>query len=81
MYASGYSAAIEVLCNDILPLCYAANDYRVDKFKSLIVLRQDALPKQTDAKGYSGETATNHFVQKLRDALVQEPVNDEEIKL
>jgi DGQHR domain-containing protein len=81
MYASGYSAAIEVLCNDILPLCYAANDYRVDKFKSLIVLQQDALPKQTDAKGYSGETATNHFVQKLRDAIVQEKVNDEEIKL
>ena len=81
MYASGYSAAIEVLCNDILPVCYAANDYRVDKFKSLIVLQQDSLPKQTDAKGFSGETATNHFVQALRQSIVQEPVNDDEIKL
>ena len=77
MYASGYSAAIEVLCTDILPVCYAANDYRVDKFKSLFLLQQESLPKQTDAKGYSGETATNHFVQKLREAIVHEPVNDE----
>lgn len=81
MYASGYSAAIEVLCNDILPLCYAAKDYSEDKFKSILVIRQDALPKQTDAKGYSGETATNHFVQALRNAIVQEPVNEDEIKL
>lgn len=81
MYASGYSAAIEVLCNDILPICYAANDYRVDKFKSIIVLSQDALPKQTDAKGYSGETATNHFVQVLRGAIVLESVGDNEIML
>ena len=81
MYASGFSAAIEVLCNDILPICYASNDYRVDKFKSIIVLQQDSLPKQTDAKGYSGETATNHFIQVLKRAIEQEPVNDDEIML
>ncbi len=81
MYASGYSAAIEILCNDVLPICYAANDYRVDKFKSIIVLQQDALPKQSDAKGFSGETATNHFVQVLRSAIVETPVKEEDIRL
>lgn len=81
MYASGYSAAIEVLCTDILPLCYASKDYSEDRFKSLLVLQQDSLPKQVDTKGYSGETATNHFVEVLREAIVQDPVSDDDIKL
>lgn len=80
MYASGYSAAIEVLCNDILPLCFADKDYSVDKFKSLIVLQQNTLPKQTDVKGLSGETAITNFVQVLRTSIVMEPVEDNKIK-
>ena len=80
MYASGYSAAIEVLCNDILPICFADKDYSVEKFKSLIVLQQNTLPKQTDAKGFSGETAINHFVQVLRTSIVMNPVEENTIK-
>lgn len=80
MYASGYSAAIEVLCNDILPICFADKDYSVEKFKSLIVLQQNTLPKQTDAKGFSGETAINHFIQVLRDSIVTNPVEENKIK-
>lgn len=80
MYASGYSAAIEVLCNDILPICFADKDYSVEKFKSLIVLQQNTLPKQTDAKGFSGETAINHFVQVLRTSIVTKPVEENKIK-
>lgn len=80
MYASGYSAAIEVLCNDILPICFADKDYSVEKFKSLIVFQQNTLPKQTDAKGLSGETAINHFVNELRASIVIEPVEDNTIK-
>lgn len=81
MYASGYSAAIEVLCNEILPLCYASKDYSEDKFKSIIVLQQDSLPKQTDVKGLSGETAIQRFVDKLKASIVQDPVSEDEIKI
>ncbi len=81
LYASGYSAAIEVLCSNILPLCYAAKDYSQDKFKSLISLSQNSLPKQSDVKGYSGETATNYFIEILKETIEQNPLNDDEIKL
>lgn len=81
LYASGYSAAIEVLCSNILPLCYAAKDYSQDKFKSLLAFSQDNLPKQSDVKGYSGETATNYYIEVLKGKLEQNPVNDNEIKL
>lgn len=80
MYASGYSAAIEVLCADILPICFSDKDYSVDKFKSLIVLQQNTLPKQTDAKGLSGETAINHFVLVLKTSIVKNPVEENKIK-
>lgn len=80
MYASGYSAAIEILCNDILPICYADKNYTVEKFKSLVVIQQDSLPRQNDAKGFSGETAINHFVQVLHNCIVQDSVSEDEIK-
>jgi DNA sulfur modification protein DndB len=81
MYASGYSAAIEVLCSDILPRCFASNDYTIDKFKSIVVFQQDTLPKQSDVKGYSGELAVNHFVQVLKDAIVPNTMNENNIRL
>lgn len=80
IYASGFSAAIDVLINKLLPYCYSKKKFTVETFRSVIHLPKDKLPQQADVKGASGETAKSILYQKLSEAVDIEKIDEEDME-
>lgn len=80
LYGSGFSAAIEVLINKILPYCYSKRSFSIETFKSVIHLTKENLPLQSDVKRTSGEAAKDILFQKLSDAVDIERIDEQEME-
>lgn len=80
LYGSGFSAAIEVLINKILPYCYSKRSFSIETFKSVIHLTKENLPLQNDVKRTSGEAAKDILFQKLSDAVNIEQIDEQEME-
>ena len=57
LFASGFSAAIDVFVSKILPYCYSTKKFTEHYFKELIIIPKDNLIRQSEVKGMSGESA------------------------
>lgn len=81
LYASGFSAAIDLLINKVLPYCYAQRKFTLDIFKSVLVFTKDSLPKIDEVKGMSGEKQRNLLYERLLNCLNIESVGEHDIEL
>lgn len=81
LYVSGFSAAIELLINKVLPYCYAQRKFTYDIFKSVIVFTKDTLPRVDDVKGMSGEKQKSLLYDKLLSCLDMEIVSEHDIEM
>ena len=66
LYASGFSASVDVLVSILLPFCYSKKSFSFDTFKSALNITKDTLLKQSDVKGKSGETAKLFLYDELK---------------
>ncbi len=66
LFASGYSAAIEVFINKVLPHCFANKKFTEVFFKEIIVIPSDKLIRQQEVKGLSGESARSAIRLRLQ---------------
>ncbi len=80
LYGSGFSAAIDVLINKLLPHCHSKRSYSIETFKSVIHLTRENLPTQNDVKKTSGEAAKEILIQKLSIAVDVEHIDEGELE-
>ena len=81
LFASGFSAAIEIFIGKILPVCYLNKKFTENFFKELLIISKDNLFKQSDVKGLSGEAAIESIKGKLLMNLNIEETNEEEFEI
>jgi len=80
LYVSGFSAAIEVLINKLLPYCFSKRSFSMETFRSVIHLTKENLPSQSNVKGASGEAAKNIIYQKLIEIVDIEKIDEGEME-
>lgn len=80
LYVSGFSAAIEVLIQKILPYCFSQKSFSFDTFKSVIGLSKDSLIKQADVKGKSGEAAKEYIYEKFSEYINVENIGEDDLE-
>ncbi|MDY0085945.1 MAG: DGQHR domain-containing protein [Bacteroidales bacterium] len=81
LFASGFSAAIEVFIGKILPHCYATKRFTEHYFKELIVFSKETLIKQAEVKGMGGESARNKIKNRILENVYIEDTNEEEFEI
>lgn len=81
IFASGFSAAIEVFITKILPICFAKKDFTEDFIKQHLVIPKDKLVNQAEVKGMSGEAAKELIKSKLIDFISIDDIIEEEFKI
>ena len=81
LYTSGFSAAIELLINKVLPYCYAQRKFTYEIFKSVVIFTKETLPQTKDVKGMSGEKQRTLLYEKLVDCLDMETVGERDIEM
>ncbi len=74
LYASGFSAALEILSFKLLPICYGKSNFTAEMFSKLIEF--DPLIMQSDVKGMSGQAAIDHIKKKM-EACIKEELTEE----
>lgn len=81
LFASGFSAAIEVLISKILPHCYSTKKFTEQYLKDLLIISKENLIKQSEVKGMSGESARNRIKMRLLENVLIEDTNEEEFEI
>lgn len=81
LFASGFSAAIEVFIGKILPNCYSTKKFTEQYFKELIIISRENLIKQSEVKGLSGESAKNIIKNRILENVFMEDTNEEEFEI
>ncbi len=80
LFASGFSAAIDVLLSRLLPFCFSKKSFSFDTFKSALNFSKETLLKQNDVKGMSGETAKNYLYDELVKRVNVETITETELE-
>jgi DGQHR domain-containing protein len=70
IFAAGFNAALDILGNDLLQICYAKKDFSKEMFTSLLKFDKNNLIEQSEIKGLSGEAAKEKIKTKLK-ALIE----------
>lgn len=81
LFASGFSAAIEVFISKILPYCYSNRKFTKNYLKELIVIPKDRLIRQFEVKGMSGESAIFKIKSRLIEYVFVETANEDEFEI
>ena len=81
LFASGFSAAIDVFVGKILPHCYSTKKFTEQYLKELIVIPKDNLIKQSEVKGMSGESAIYKIKTRLLESVFVETANEDEFEI
>lgn len=77
LFASGFSAAIEVFMSRVLPSCFASRKFSEVYMKEIIVIPADKKIMQTEVKGLGGEAAREKIKNRIQE-FVQAPVATED---
>lgn len=81
LFASGFSAAIEVFIGKVLPHCYSTKKFTESYFKELIIIPSVNLIKQSEVKGMSGESAKTKIKNRILENISIEDTNEEEFEI
>lgn len=81
LFASGFSAAVEVFVSKILPYCFSNKKFTESYLKELIIISKDNLIKQSEVKGMSGESARNAIKSRLLENLYIEDANEDDFEI
>jgi DGQHR domain-containing protein len=77
IFAAGFSAALELLANDLLQLCHAKKDFSREMFTSLLRFDGDHLIYQSEVKGLSGEAAKDKIRTRLKELIDKQQMSQE----
>lgn len=69
IYASGFSASIELFIERILPYCYSKKVFTEEYFKEIVRIPNDNIILQAEVKGLSGEAARNVIKNRFTEFL------------
>jgi hypothetical protein len=81
LFASGFSATIELFINKILPYCFAEKKFTEKFFKEIIVIPNDKLIKQSEVKGMSGENARSTIKNRLSNFVNIERATEDDFEI
>lgn len=81
LFASGFSAAIDVFIAKILPYCYSTKKFTEQYLKELIIIPKDNLIKQSEVKGMSGESAIFKIKTRFLESVFVESANEEDFEI
>jgi len=81
LFASGFSAAIDVFVSKILPHCYSSKKFTEQYLKSLIIIPKDDLVRQSEVKGMGGEAAIFKIKNRLLAFVYVETANEDEFEI
>jgi DGQHR domain-containing protein len=81
LFASGFSAAIDIFITKILPYCYSTKKFTENFFKELIVIPKENLIKQSEVKGMSGESAASKIKERLIEYVHVTITNEDEFEI
>ncbi|MBR1834482.1 MAG: DGQHR domain-containing protein [Bacteroidales bacterium] len=80
LFSSGFGAAIDLLKDKILPICFSKGDFSFEHFKSIFSFTKDNLLKQRDFSGKSGETAKQELYNNLVGLINVQTTRENELK-
>lgn len=77
IFAAGFNAALDILSNDLLPICRAKKDLSKDMFASLLKFDKNNLIEQSEIKGLSGNAAKDKIKTKLEALIETQQIHQE----
>jgi len=81
LFASGFSAAIEVFIGKILPICFAEKKFTEHYMKELIILPTDKRILQSEVKGLSGEAAKEKIKDRIQEFLQSSDTSEDDFEI
>jgi DGQHR domain-containing protein len=78
IFAAGFNAALDILGNDLLQICFAKKDFSKEMFASLLKFDKNNLIEQSEVKGLSGNAAKNKIKTKLEALIETQQIHQED---
>jgi DNA sulfur modification protein DndB len=78
IFAAGFNAALDILGNDLLQICFAKKDFSKEMFTSLLKFDRNNLIEQSEVKGLSGDAAKDKIKTKLKALIETHQIHQED---